>query len=108
MVWNRLLLIFQSSLRLNSNEESSIQIKDCLFEAGDSASSSSLYYVREGKKQFPINVVDCTFTGKLSKGVYHIDGDSISRKNDKLMIKVEKCKFESDKKLALNSKLNVL
>ena len=95
-----------SSLKLNSKDESSIQIKDCFFEANKKSSSSSLFYVHDGKKQFPINIIDCTFVGELPHGSYHIDGQS-SRK-EKMKIKVERCKFESDRKLALNSKLNVM
>lgn len=49
--------ISQSALKLNSIVEPSIEIKGCYFEADKFSSSSSLYYVREGKKQFPINVL---------------------------------------------------
>lgn len=76
-----------SSKILDSKKiHSSFVIDDCFFEA-DKSSSSSLFYVRGGKKERPINLVHCTFTGKLPKGAYHIDGNSLQSKKEKLMIK---------------------
>lgn len=83
------------------SEQLSIKIDDCVFET-DEKSKSSLLYVRGSKNEIPVEVNRCIFKGKMIKGSYHIDGESIVDSKKPLNIHIKSCQFLSGKESTLN------
>lgn len=95
-----------TQLSLSENEIPKIIVKDCIFEASEK-SSSSIYYVQSSQNEATVNVRNCIFKGRLSKNAYHIDGVSLVKNAGAPKLKIDNCKFASNKKSALNLNANL-
>ena len=82
----------------NHNIKGSIHISSCKFEINEKDQCS--FYYAFGNKHIQTDVNDCTFTGKLAKNSYHVDGQSNAKTTPR--INFQNCKFSSDSKHALN------
>ena len=76
------------SLLLNNNDEI-VLIQNCQFITN--SKTTSLFYVR-GNNGVPCKIKDCKFSGKLVNGAHYIDGKSINKKGNKMV--VVNCKFD--------------
>ena len=97
----RIINEFENNLKTIKELDSLISIENCQFEM-DKKSESSIFFVSEEKMQIPVHVKDCIFKGKLSKKAFHIDGVSNLRNKMKSKLRIEFCRFSTDKNKALN------
>lgn len=86
----------QKSLKDDSSSSSSLSIEDCIFEPGDNY-KSSIFYLRGSKEETKVEVKNCIFKGKMADGSYHIDGDSLSKKESPMNLHIKSCKFTGAK-----------
>ena len=86
-----------------SKSYSSILISNCFFDV-DENDSNSLFYVKGKNDNVNVDVIECTFIGKLKNGAHHIDGISLSDKINELNSKIyiNSCKFASNSQSAVN------
>ena len=99
--------VFRSNLlsnkRIRNNDaSSSLIISNCNFEMNDE-SSCSIYYVQGKTKSNKAEVKNCVFSGNLDKNAHYIDGEFNG--NDVPNLKIQECRFSSDKKGAVNDKI---
>lgn len=79
----------------------SVSIVDCVFQASENT-KSSIFYVRGGKKETNVEVKGCTFEGEIKDGLHHINGKSLVKRNDKMNLHIQSCKFSSGEESAIN------
>lgn len=87
-----------NELSLLNHGDESIIISNCKFETNDAKSSSLLYL--GGSNGVPIEMKDCSFTGKLRIGSHYIDGKILNENSHKLVVK--KCLFDDNKVNSIN------
>lgn len=78
--------------------ENFIMFSGCNFEL-DEKSKSSINYI-DFKNKNKIELVDCSFAGKVSKERHYVDGNVGSKDNNN-KIKIISCKFEYENELAV-------
>ena len=89
-VYNRFDETPSNANTLDVNERH-IYFDGCTFEHEDEA-KSSIYYVIDDKSN--IEITECSFKGKLSKGSHYVEGKMLSSQSPKLKIKL--CSFEDE------------
>ncbi|KAK8881269.1 hypothetical protein M9Y10_004003 [Tritrichomonas musculus] len=84
----------EKSLRKLDEIHDSIWISGCKFDLAKGSKSSLSF--EDDKELSTINVFDCDFTGKLSKGSHYIDGKISIKDDSKQIISSNKFEYEND------------
>lgn len=78
-------------MKVLSSDENAIYIDGCNFLTNQK-SKEAVYFVA-GESRRSLNIVNCSFKGKLAKGVNFIDGKLA--KNNEPRIRLHNCNFQS-------------
>lgn len=93
--------IIEHKENLNSKVLSSsfsVSVFQCNFEINENSKSSLSY----SGNHLSVDVKNCIFTGKPSKGAHHINIESASQNLNQKNIRIDLCKFSSDVKDSIN------